>query len=95
MANKSKGREGIYLGRKPADQRDAWRALTPEAKEALFNLRWSDDEEMGATPGRVPYWVSQEYGEPAAHVEARHFISLSLEAWRARLPMLIDRWLGL
>ncbi len=81
----------IPLGPKPADKRDAWRALTPEAKEALTKMRARG--EFGGTPSKVPYWVSQEYGEPGAHVEARHYIANSLDALWGQLPGLVDDWL--
>ncbi len=83
----------INLGRKPASKAEAWTALTPEAKQALFELRKTHPE-MGGTPGQAPYWWSQEYGNKAASIEARHYIEAALVAWRGRIRDLFREYLG-
>ncbi len=85
---KSNG-QAIPLGRKPADKRDAWHALTPQAKMKLLELRQGGRAEMGGTPGQAPYWASQEFGNEFAHIEARHYIAESLKAWRGMRSRLI------
>ncbi len=81
----------IPLGPKPATRADAWRVLTPEAKMKLQELRASGL--YGGTPGQAPYWEPQEYGEPLAHIEARHYIRQAMRAFNAQLPALLSAWL--
>ncbi len=81
----------IPLGPKPSTPADAWRVLTPEAKAKLQELRASGL--YGGTPGQAPYWVSQEYGEPLANIEARNYIQQAMWAFNAQLPELLSAWL--
>ncbi len=83
----------IPLGPKPSTPADAWRVLTPEAKAKLQELRNSGRTDLGGTPGQAPYWASQEYGEPLAHIEARHYIQQAMRAFNAQLPELLSAWL--
>ncbi len=83
----------IPLGPKPADTRDAWRVLTPEAKQALQELRNSGRHDMGGTPQQAPYWLSQEQGNDLAHIEARRFVQRAIADLRAALPYILDDWL--
>ncbi len=88
----SKQQRRIPLGPKPADERDAWRVLTPEAKQKLQELRNSG--QFGGTPNQAPYWLSQERGNPLANIEAREFVKKAMADLRAALPYVLNDWLG-
>ncbi len=83
----------IPLGPKPASKADAWRVLTPQAKAKLLELRQGGAKDMGGTPGEAPYWKSQEYGEPLAHIDARNYIAKAMRQFRSQLPSIMDAWL--
>ncbi len=80
----------INLGKRPANKAEAWRALSPEAKQALFDLRQGGNTDMGGTPGQSPYWWSQDKGNPFAMIEARHFIEAAVDAWRDRREDIVE-----
>lgn len=84
--------KSIPIGRKPKGKPDAWRALSKEAKRILADMRQTMGV-YGGTPGKAPYWKSQEEGNPAALIDAQHYIQRSLESWRAEIPMIVREWL--
>ncbi len=81
----------IPVGAPPEDPAHAWWALSRAAKAKLAELRATG--EYGGTPGRAPYWLSQDQGNPAAAIEAQHYIGLALDAWRSQVELLLADYL--
>ncbi len=83
----------IPLGRKPGSPAEAWWKLSRAARTRLKDYRGSGMSEFGGSPGSAPYWAVQEYGEPMAKIEAKHYIANALEMWRKDVAVLVRNWL--
>ncbi|MFA4987966.1 MAG: hypothetical protein WC712_15410 [Candidatus Brocadiia bacterium] len=88
--------EYIPIGPKPFTNADAWRALHPKAKAKLKEMRqqgYGPLSAFGGTPGRAPYWMSQEAGNPAAAIEAQHYLQSSILEFRSEIRRVVRAYL--
>ena len=85
------GTENIPIGRPPRRKSEAWWVLSQQAKAKLKEMRAAGL--FGGTPGKAPYYYSQEEGNPKAEIEPRHYIERALDMWRAEIPKIVNEWL--
>lgn len=81
----------IFLGHRPQDRAEYWRALSTKAKARLAQERRAG--RFGGTPGSAPYWWVQNYGSSQAAIAGKQFIEKAVEVWRPTVRATIQAWL--